>query len=193
MKLAMLVLITGTLSAQTFNTADTLPQGKWSFYATGSGLFQSGVKGLTYSFGGAAYGLGRADLMAGVNLYTIEGQKQLGVFGGGNLNLLKTKHLSVSTLNLLYTPINRRGDGVPMNWFGGVLVSHTLRGQTFYTGYTAFYSFGQKARGRVFTSPDPVHLVPIGVFIPKGKLGYYVEFNVGPQMSSFGLGVSFTP
>jgi len=139
------------------------------------------------------YGLtNKADVFAGASDTAVFGKHQAAAMLGGNINLLKSKAISISTFQVLFIPLNRRADACSTLWFAAFIASKNFGKVTGYTGYSANIPIGNTA-DKLFTPAKTVHNLPIGIFIPKGKWGYFVEYNYGPQVQTLGVGVSFAP
>ena len=190
--LALLLSLPPAFS-QVLVTADTLGQGKLAGFAATSALRVKGFTTLGLSMAQVWYGASnRADVFAGASDTAVYGQHQAALMAGGNLNLLKTKLVSVSTFHALSVPLTRREDACGLSWFASVVASRSLGRVTAYTGYSANLPLGNTA-DKLFTPAQPVHNLPFGVFIPKGRWGLFVEYDYGPRVQAVGLGVSFTP
>jgi hypothetical protein len=184
------------LVAQTLNIAETSGKGKYGVFVASNALVVKDFTTLPYSFADIYYGVtNRVDLYAGMSSATVFGQTQNNVFGGANVNVLKTKYVSVSNYTLVSTPINKHKDATGATVFTAAILSKTL-GKTSriipYTGYSATIPVGN-AQDKLFTAPTTIHNFPMGVMIPKGKLSYFVEYNFGAAVKTVSVGVSFTP
>lgn len=178
---------------QTLVTADTLGQGKLAGFAATSALRVKGFTTLGLSMAQVWYGAtNRADVFAGASDTAVYGQHQTALMAGGNLNLVKTKLVSISTFHAVSVPLTRREDACGLSWFAAVVASRSLGKITAYTGYSANLPLGSTA-DKLFTPARTVHNLPFGVFIPKGKWGLFVEYDYGPRVQAVGLGMSFTP
>ncbi|PIR97540.1 MAG: hypothetical protein COT91_00850, partial [Candidatus Doudnabacteria bacterium CG10_big_fil_rev_8_21_14_0_10_41_10] len=119
-------------------TADTSGKGKTAYFAASNAL---AVKDFTtLSFSSAQYWYGatdRIDVFGGATATTVLGQAQFGAIGGANINLLKSKAVSVSTFNTLSTPLHRRTDSCDVLWFTALVVSRNVRvGKFEFTPYS---------------------------------------------------------
>ena len=191
--LPALLVLAAAAPAQTLVTADTLGQGKFSGFAATNALRVKGFTTLGLSMAQVWYGdTDRADVFAGASDTVAFGQHQAALMAGGNLNLLKTKQVSVSTFHALSVPLTRREDACGLSWFAAVVASRSFGKLTAYTGYSATIPLGNTA-DKLFTPAQTVHNVPLGVFIPKGKWGLFVEYDYGPRVQAVGVGMSFTP
>jgi len=184
--------------AQTLTTAETIGKGKSSVLLASSALVVKDFTTLSFSFVQGVYGVHpKVDLYGGVNVTTALGQAQTSVTGGANINLLKSKVVSVSAFNLLTTPVNRRSDASAATWFLAAVVSRDLHvsklGLTGYAGYSATVPLGRKLEDKLFTPPSPVYNLPVGVVIPKGKFAIFAEYNYGRTVKAASLGLAYNP
>lgn len=187
------LLIARTAFGQTMVTADTLGKGKIAGFAAVNALAVKDFTTLGLSMAQIWYGVNnRTDAFAGISDTVVFGQHQAALMAGGNLNLLKSKQVSVSTFHAVSAPFTRRTDACRAMWFASVVASRSFGKLTAYTGYSANIPLGNTA-DKLFTPAETVHNLPLGVFIPKGKWGYFVEYNYGPKVQAFGLGISFAP
>ena len=178
---------------QTMVTADTLGKGKFAGFAAINALAVKDFTTLGLSMAQAWYGVSnRADIFMGMSDTAVYGQHQAALMAGTNLNLLKSKLVSVSTFHAVSAPLTRRADACNALWFASVVASRNLGKLTAYTGYSANIPLHNTA-DKLFTPAKTVHNLPMGVFIPKGKWGYFVEYNYGPKVQAFGIGISFAP
>jgi len=189
------VLFTLAFSAlgQTMVTAETLGKGKVAGFAAINALAVKDFTTLGLSMAQVWYGVsGRTDVFAGMSDTVVFGQHQAALMAGGNLNLLKSKQVSISTFHAFSAPLTRRADACHALWFASIVASRNLGKFTAYTGYSANLPLGN-ANDKLFTPAETVHNLPLGVFIPKGKWGIFVEYNYGPKVQGLGLGISFAP
>lgn len=181
-----------TACGQTMVTAETLGKGKISYFAVANALCVKDFTTLGLSMGQVWYGVNnRIDVFGGVSDTAVFGEHQIAGMAGGNINLLKTKAVAISTFHTLSAPMNRRADGSPL-WFAAVVASRNIGKVVGYTGYSASVPLGNSA-DKLFTPASTVHNIPLGVAIPKGKYLVFVEYNFGRLVQTFGIGVSFTP
>ncbi len=189
--ITVLLLVTDAFG-QTQVTADTMGKGNDAMFISSNALVVKDYGTLTVTTLQYWRGLtNRVDAFAGITLTTAFGQQQASVTGGANINLLKTKLVSVSAFNTLATPLHRRQDASAATWFAAGVVSHDFHVATLYTGYSATVPIGHTA-DKLFTPPSVVHNVPVGIAIPKGKLLVFVEYNFGKAVQTAGLGVAYT-
>jgi hypothetical protein len=181
-----------TACGQTMVTAETLGKGKVSYFAATNALVVKDFTTLSLSMGQIWYGLNnKMDIFAGVSDTAVFGKHQLAMMTGGNINLLKSKVVSVSTFHTLSIPMNRRADGSPL-WFASIVASRNIGKVVGYTGYSANIPLGNSA-DKLFTSANVTHNIPIGLAIPKGKWMWFVEYNFGKTTQAAGVGISWTP
>lgn len=181
-----------TACGQTMITADTLGKGKVSYFATSNALVVKDFTTLSLSMGQVWYGLNnKTDIFAGVSDTAVFGKHQFAMMGGANINLIKSKTVSISTFHTLSVPMNRRADGGPL-WFASVVASRNIGKVVGYTGYSANIPLGKSA-DKLFTPADVVHNIPIGIAIPKGKWMIFAEYNFGKTVQTAGIGISWTP
>jgi len=185
-----------SLTAQTLNIANTVGAGKQGGFASSNILVVKDFTTLPYSFGSFYYGLSdRVDLYAGASTTTVLGQTQNAVFGGANVNVLKTRYVRGSSYTLVSTPLNKRDMATGATVFTAAILSKTITETSKfvpYVGYSTTIPIGN-AQDKLFTASSTVHNIPVGLMIPKGKMAYFVEYNYGPAVQSVGIGVSFTP
>jgi len=184
--------------AQTLTTAETLGKGKSSVLVASNAIIVKDFTTLSYSFAQGVYGVGnKVDAYGGVGITTAFGQAQASLTGGANINLLKSKKVSMSTFNLLTIPLNRRVDAATVTWFTAVVASRDLHlkklGLVGYTGYSVTVPVGHNLADKLFTPPSPVYNIPIGVLIPKGKFGLFVEGDYGRQVKTVSVGLAYNP
>ena len=180
-------------NAQTMVTGDTMGKNKAALFASSNALVVKDYTTLTATTVQYWRGItNRVDAFAGVTLTTALGQQQAGITGGANINLAKTKLVSVSLFNTLSTPLHRRQDASAATWFAAGVVSHTFGkdGPTTYSGFSATVPIGHTA-DKLFTPPSVIYNVPVGVAIPKGKLLFFVEYDLGRKVQTGGLGVAY--
>ena len=193
---AISLSLAGAAYAQTQVIADTMGSGKSSVFATANALT---VKNFTTaSFSGVQYWYGatdRVDIFGGATASTALGQAQFGAIAGANVNLVKSRVVSVSAFNTLSTPLHRRADSCDVLWFTALVASKNLQIGRFaftpYSGYSVAVPLGN-AEGKLFTPPEPVHNVPVGVMIPIGKFAFFAEYNFGHTQAIVGVGIAYT-
>jgi len=177
---------------QTMVTAETLGKGKVAGFAATNALVVKDFTTLSLSMEQVWYGLNnKVDVFAGASDTAVFGKHQLAIMTGGNVNLLKSKAVSVSTFHTLSVPVNRRADGSPL-LFASLVASRNIGKIVGYTGYSANVPLGNGA-DKLFTPADVVHNIPIGIAIPKGKWMCFVEYNFGKTVQTVGIGISWTP
>lgn len=177
---------------QTMVTADTLGKGKTAGFAAANALLAKDFATMSLTMAQGWYGLNnKVDVFAGASDTAVFGKHQVAGMFGGNINLLKSKAIGISTFHAFSVPINRRRDGNP-TWFAAVVASKNFGKVTGYTGYSANIPL-QNSTGKLFTSDNTVYNLPIGILIPKGKWGYFIEYDYGSQVKTFGVGISFAP
>ena len=177
---------------QTMVTADTLGKGKVAGFAASNALIVKDFTTLSLSMGQVWYGANnRVDVFAGVSDTAVFGKHQFATMVGTNINLLKSKAVSISTFHTLSVPMNRRADGTPL-WFASAVVSRNIGKVVGYTGYSANVPIGGSA-DKLFTPANVVHNIPVGIAIPKGKWIWFVEYNFGKTLQTAGVGISWTP
>jgi hypothetical protein len=180
-------------NAQTMVTGDTLGKDKASLFVSSNALVVKDFTVLTAST--LQYWRGvtnRVDAFAGATLTTALGQKQAGITGGANINLAKTKQLSVSMFNSLSTPLHRRRDSSAVICFAAGVVSHTFSkdGPSVYSGFSATVPVGHTAN-KLFTPASALYNIPVGLAIPKGKWLIFVEYDFGRTLQTGGLGSAY--
>jgi hypothetical protein len=120
---------------------------------------------------------------------------QISPIVGANVNLLKRKAASISAFNTLSTPFNRRKDACNALWLTAIVVSHNIRLRSLeltpYTGYAVTVPIG-RVKDKLFTPPEPLRNMPVGVMIPKGKFAVFFEYNFGRAQQITGVGVAYT-
>ena len=181
--------------AQIQSTADVLGKGKSALFISSNVLVAEDADTATASVLQYWRGVSsRVDIFGGVSITTLPHEKQFGVNGGANINLLKSKWMSVSAFNMLSTPLHRRTDASATVWFAAGIISHTFgqNGPSVYGGYSATVPLGHTAE-RLFTSAETVHNFPIGIAIPWGKWTIYPEYNYGRTVQTVGIGIAFAP
>ncbi len=179
-------------NGQTMVTADTSGKGKVSYFTATNALAVKDFTTLSLSMGQVWYGVNnRVDVFAGVSDTAVFGKHQVAAMIGGNINLLKSKTVSVSTFHALSAPVTRRDEGSPL-WFASVVASRNIGKVVGYTGYSANVPLGNSAN-KLFTPTGIVHNIPVGIAIPKGKWMWFVEYNFGKTTQTAGIGISFTP
>ena len=190
--LGLIIILAANAHCQIMVTGETLGKGKISYFAATNALCVKDFTTLGLSMGQVWYGANnRIDVFGGVSDTAAFGQHQWAMTAGGNINIFKTKAISVSTFHTLSVPMNRRADGSPL-WFAAVVASRNIGKVVGYTGYSASVPLGNSA-DKLFTPASTVHNIPLGVAIPKGKYLVFVEYNYGQRVQTFGIGVSFTP
>ena len=188
-----LFALTFSAQGQTMVTAETLGKGKVAGFAAINALAVKDFTTLGLAMAQVWYGASnRADVFAGLSDTAVYGQHQAALMAGTNINLLKSKQVSVSTFHAVSAPLTRRADACRALWFASAVASRNFGKLTAYTGYSANIPLGSAA-DKLFTPAQTVHNLPLGIFIPKGKWGYFVEYNYGPKVQAFGLGISFAP
>jgi len=179
--------------AQTMNTAETSGKGKIGGFVSTNALILRDFTTANYSFAFATYGItNRIDAYAGASTTTLLGQTQVSVGGGANVNVIKTKLVSVSNYFIISAPLTRRADGCGLVVFNSVIVSKNLGKVTPYSGWSATVPLGN-TQNKLFTGASTAYNVPVGVMIPKGKFAYFAEYNFGHTVQAVGVGVAFTP
>lgn len=190
--IGIIVILAMQAHCQTMVTAETLGKGKTALFGATNALYVKGFTTLGLSMGQVWYGTtNRIDVFGGVSDTAVFGQHQVAGMAGGNINLLKSKTVSVSTFHTISVPVNRRADG-SLLWFASLVASRNIGKVVGYTGYSANIPLGESA-DKLFTPASAVHNIPLGVAIPKGKYLVFVEYNNGRQVQTFGIGISFTP
>lgn len=188
----MLIGLTLNAHCQTMVTGETIGKGKTALFGATNALRVKDFTTLGLSMGQVWYGAtNRIDVFGGISDTAVYGQHQFAAMTGTNLNLLKSKAVAVSTFHALLVPMNRRAEGNPL-WFAAIVASRNIGKVVGYTGYSANVPLGNSAN-KLFTPPDAVHNVPIGIAIPQGKRMWFVEYNFGKTTQTFGLGLSWTP
>lgn len=193
-QMLLIALLSGlamSANAQTLNVAETSGKGKWGAFVGSNALLIKDFTTAAYSWGCGVYGLNnRTDVYAGVASTTLLGQTQNAAMVGWNVNLLKSKVVSVSNFTLVTTPVHKRSEASEAVVFTSVVVSKNLGKVTPYSGYSVTLPIGDKA-DKLFTPPSPVHNIPVGVMIPKGKLAFFTEYNYGRTTKTLGVGLGY--
>ena len=184
-------------NAQVQVIADTMGKGKTAYFIAGNILTAQDLP--TVSFAVAQYWYGatkRIDVFGGATAATLLGQTQLGLSAGANINLLKSKIVSVSAFNTLSAALHRRRDSCGAIWFTALVASKNLRVGKFefspYFGYSVAVPLAHTT-DKLFSPPEPVHNVPVGVMIPKGKFAFFAEYDFGRVQTVAGIGIAYTP
>ncbi len=188
----LIIILAMQAHCQTMVTGETLGKGKVALFGATNALHVKDFTTLGLSMGQVWYGVtNRIDMFGGISDTAVYGQHQLAAMAGGSINLLKTKQVSVATFHALSVPVNRREDGSPQ-WFASLVASRNIGKVVGYTGYSTNIPLGH-SEGKLFTSANVVHNIPIGIAIPRGKWMWFVEYNFGKTTQTFGLGLSWTP
>lgn len=181
-----------TVCGQTMVTGETIGKGKISYFTATNALVVKDFTTLSLSMGQVWYGVNnRVDVFAGASDTAVFGKHQIAMMTGANINLLKSKGVSLSTFHALSVPVTRRAEGTPL-WFASIVASRNIGKVVGYTGYSANIPIGDST-DKLFTPANVVHNVPIGIAIPKGKWMIFVEYNFGKTVQTAGIGISFTP
>jgi hypothetical protein len=179
-------------NAQIQSTAEVLGKGKSALFASFNAYTAKDSDTATTTILQYWHGVtDRVDVFAGTNFTSISGEKQIGANAGANINLVKTRAVSVSAFNMLSVPLNRRSDASAATWFAAAIASHDFHVVAVYGGYSATIPVGHIS-GRLFTSADVIHNFPVGIAIPRGKWAAYVEYNFGRKTQLGGLGIAYT-
>lgn len=190
--LGLIIILALNADCQTMVTAETLGKGKVAGFAATNALVVKDFTTLSLSMGQMWYGMNnKVDVFAGASDTGVFGKHQLAIMTGGNINLLKSKAVSVSTFHTLSVPVTRRADGSPL-WFASLVASRNIGKVVGYTGYSANVPLGNGV-DKLFTPADTVHNIPIGIAIPQGKWMWFVEYNFGKTVQTAGIGISWTP
>jgi len=195
--LALLVLaLTPAAHSQTMTTAETLGRGKSAVFASANALVVKDYTVLTSDYVQWIHGLNnRVDFYGGLGVTTALGQAQANVSGGANINLVKSRIVSVSSYDLLTTAVHRRNDSSAALFFTSIVVSRNFTaGKTLitpYSGYSWLIPLGTGGVDRLFTPPTTFHNVPLGLAITAGKLTWFVEYNLGRRLRTGGVGIAW--
>lgn len=172
--------------------ADTMGKGKIAAFVSANAVVMKDFTTASFSNAQLWYGLtNRVDAFVGASEITLLGQEQTAVTIGGNVNLFKSKILSLSSFNTLSAPVNHRADACGTIWFTALVVSKDFKKLIPYGGYAVTVPLGQ-VEGKLFTPPKLTHNFPLGVMIPKGKFAFFAEYNFGRQQQIGGLAVAYT-
>lgn len=186
-------------NAQTLTTAETIGKGKKAIFFSSNALKVKEFATLGYSYGQTIFGISdRLDLYVGPAFTTVFGRTQASVGIGANTNLLKSGVVSISTYNILSTPLNARRDGSSLLYFNSLVVSKNfkVRGYGFsgYTGYSLLAPIGKNRAEKLFTPPRTFHFVPVGVMLPLGNhIAVFVEYNHGNPLRTYSAGLAISP
>jgi hypothetical protein len=196
MVVSMLLVSAMLATAQIEVTAETMGKGKVAAFVSTNAIVAKDFTTLSFSTAQVWYGLNnRLDVFAGASETIALGQKQTAVQVGGNLTLLKGKGWALSTFHVLNTPLNRRSDSSDVLWLAAAVVSKnlTIHGFAFtpYSGYAVTVPLGN-VDDKLFTPAEPMHNVPLGVMVPKGKFAFFAEFNFGRRQQIGGGGLAYT-
>jgi hypothetical protein len=192
--LALLVLgLAMSANAQVQSTAETMGKGKFAAFVSANAIVVKDFTTMSFSSAQLWYGLtNRADVFAGTSETTLLGQEQTAVMVGGNINLLKSKVLSLSAFNTLSAPLNRRRDACGATWFTALVVSKDFKKLTPYGGYAVTLPLGH-VEGKLFTPAEPMHNIPVGFAKPIGKhIFVFAEYNFGRKQQVAGLALAYT-
>lgn len=195
----LFALLLGHGNAQTLTTAQTIGKGKRAIFFSSNALQVKEFATLGYSYGQAIFGINdRLDLYVGPGFTTVFGRGQASVGVGANTNLLKSDVVSISTYNILSTPLNARRDGSSLLYFSSLVVSKNFKvlgyGFSGYTGYSLLAPIGKNRAEKLFTPPRTFHFVPVGVMFPLGKrFAVFVEYNHGNPLRTKSLGIAYSP
>lgn len=194
----LLVAGAGTASAQLMSAAPTWGKGQTGVLVSSNMLLSAGVPNVNFSFAQVIHGVSdRVDAIAGVGMFSTLGQRQAHAVFGGNVNLYKSRKLSVSTVQVAGVPLNNRNLPSAVWWYPtGVASTEFHSGHTKiepYGGYTVTVPLGKvkKESGEEggyaakehsllpeFTCPDTVQNIPIGAAITRGRVTMYAEYDL---------------
>jgi hypothetical protein len=192
------MLFSDVVMGQTLTTAETLGKGNESLFFAGNALIVKDFTTCAYNYGQFLYGLtNRIDLYSGIGATTGLGQTQWSAILGPNVNLVKSKIVSVSNYTTINTGLNNRSQSCPAWVFNSIVVSKNfkLRKQTYtgYSGYSFLVPLGHDKSDKLFTPPKTCKNIPMGLAIPVGKQFLFVEYNYGRDQQMVSLGLAITP
>lgn len=191
----MLILVASEASAQVLFTGKTSGKNNGSVYGFGTVASVDGVSSSNNWVGLVLGVTDKIDVVAGYGDMTTLGEHfPYAAFGG--VVALPTKKLGFDTMvyQLFSVPHANRADASTAFGNSVVIVSKdiTCGGYTFtpYTGYTGNYALGPK--DRLMTFSEPVHQLPVGVYLPvSSKWGLTAEYDHG-SMKSFGMSLNYS-
>ncbi len=199
-KTVFLAMLAAALQAQTLNVPTTSGTDKVTAFIGPNLILTEGLPKVAFSYGCVAYGINnRVDAYGCVTHTTTTGRTQFTATPGFNVNFIKSKYGNLGTFQLLNVPVNRRGDGA-VTYFAALLGSWDLKVKKFayspYVGLSSLVPLGQAA-GKLFTPPDPVLNVPVGIAVPVGKLTFLAEYGIpvrfrGSATKTVGVGLAYT-
>ena len=186
-----LCLVSVPVSAQLLMTGETIGRNKAMVFFSPSLVWAVNSPKSTFSFGQVMYGLNnRVDIAFGVSLSTVLGQRQFGVIAGTNVNMLKTKVLSLSTWQNFGTGLHHRKESCDIWWYPSLVISRNFKNITVYGGYAVTIPIGN-IKDKLFTSNDVIHDIPMGISWTKGKSSLFSEYNYGPKYSVIAIGYGY--
>lgn len=203
----LMALIVASVSfAQVMSTADTLGKGKNALFLGTAPTWVSGGDMGTANFVQVWHGFtDRIDGFCGVAVFTVPDQAQANGLCGINANLVQVKpkddpkapsKFSVSTFQMVATGLHARKDSSTFWWYPAVIANTNVPvGKTTlspYVGYAVTVPVGN-IENKVFTFDQPVHNVPVGLAITRGRFVFFAEYDVpvhGPKVNVAAVGMT---